>query len=111
MVVQQILHQVCRLTLRHVLWVAVSPLQKCRIRMTQQVSCNLFAGSLLQQVRSVIMPQRVQMILFRKAILGIQLAQMSGECVRVWHMTVQIGEAEGNDNEEEEEEDEDGFTI
>ena len=60
--------------------------------MTQQVSCNLFAGSLLQQVRSVIMPQRVQMILFRKAILGIQLAQMSGECVRVWHMTVQIGE-------------------
>ena len=33
----------------------------------------------------------MQVVLFREAILGIQPAQMAGECVRVGHMTVQVG--------------------
>ena len=53
MVVQQILHQVCRLTLRHVLRVAVGAFQKCRIRMTQQGCRHLFAGAFLQQITYV----------------------------------------------------------
>ena len=65
LVVQQILHQVCRLTLRHFLRVAVGALQKCRIRMTQQGCRHLFAGAFLQQIGCVEMPQGVQVLIFR----------------------------------------------
>ena len=77
--VQQILHQVCGLLFRHVLWVAVGALQERRIRMTQQGCRNLFAGTLLQQIGCVEMPQGVQVVFFRQPALFIQLAQMSGK--------------------------------
>jgi len=57
LVVQQILHQVCGLLFRHVLWVAVGALQERRIRMTQQGCRHLFAGAFLQQIGCVEMPQ------------------------------------------------------
>jgi hypothetical protein len=59
LVVQQILHQVCRLTLRHVLRVAVGAFQERRIRMTQQGCRHLFTGAFLQQIGCVEMPQGI----------------------------------------------------
>ena len=56
LVVQQILHQLCGLLFRHVLWVAVGALQERRIRMTQQGCRHLFAGAFLQQIGCVEMP-------------------------------------------------------
>ena len=60
--VQQILHQVCGLLFRHVLWVAIGALQKCRIRMPQQGCRHLFAGAFLQQIGCVEMPQGMQVV-------------------------------------------------
>ena len=90
MVVQQILHQVCRLTLRHVLRVAVGAFQECRIRMTQQGCRHLFAGAFLQQIGCVEMPKGVQMVFLRQPALFIQLAQMPCKSIRVRHMTVWV---------------------
>ena len=90
LVVQQILHQLCGLLFRHVLRVAVGALQKCRIGMTEQRCRHLFAGTLLQQIGGVEMPQGVQVLFLWQPALFIQLAQMPCKSIRVWHMTIGV---------------------
>ena len=65
LVVQQILHQVCRLKFHCILRVAVGALQERRIRMTQQRCRHLFAGAFLQQIGCVEMPQGMQVVILR----------------------------------------------
>ena len=80
---QHRIQQPCRLLLAGVLRMAVGALEKRGVRVAQQISGDLLAGAVFQQVGGEKVPHRVQVVIFREPIAVIQAAQMAAEGIRV----------------------------
>ena len=62
---------------------AVGALEKRGVRVAQQISGDLLAGAVFQQVGGEKVPHCVQVVVFGEAVFVVQFTQVAAEGVRV----------------------------